>query len=143
MPRALLDINEEHVEDLARRCWTNVEIASHFGCNESTIRRRFAEAANRGRRDGQARLREKQMEVAHSGNPTMLVWMGKQILGQSDKQTVDTTVTRAASELDLAELERYRAAMAEAKLELPPATKRIQHNVTLEVQAEVLPTGSN
>ena len=31
-------------------------------------------------------LRAKQFELAMRGNPTMLVWLGKQELGQSDRQ---------------------------------------------------------
>ena len=34
---------------------------------------------------GRASLRRKQMKVALSGNKTLLIWLGKQYLGQSDK----------------------------------------------------------
>ena len=34
-------------------------------------------------------LREKQYDVAMSGNVSMLIWLGKQVLGQSDKQEVE------------------------------------------------------
>ena len=33
---------------------------------------------------GRTRLRTKQLEVAMSGNPTMLIWLGKNELGQQD-----------------------------------------------------------
>jgi hypothetical protein len=33
-------------------------------------------------------MRRKQMEVAMSGNVTMLIWLGQQYLGQADKETV-------------------------------------------------------
>ena len=33
-------------------------------------------------------LRAKQFELAMRGNPTMLVWLGKQELGQTDRQQV-------------------------------------------------------
>ena len=33
-------------------------------------------------------LRVKQFELAMHGNPTMLVWLGKQELGQTDRQQV-------------------------------------------------------
>jgi hypothetical protein len=34
-------------------------------------------------------LRRWQIEAARKGNPTMLVWLGKQLLGQTDK--IETT----------------------------------------------------
>lgn len=40
--------------------------------------------------EGKASLRRKQMELALAGNPTMLIWMGKQQLGQRDKQDLQT-----------------------------------------------------
>ena len=38
--------------------------------------------------EGKASLRRKQMELALAGNPTMLIWMGKQQLGQRDSADV-------------------------------------------------------
>ena len=37
---------------------------------------------------GKASLRSTQFRVANSGNPTMLIWLGKQCLDQSDKQHI-------------------------------------------------------
>jgi hypothetical protein len=34
---------------------------------------------------GRVALRSKQFELALAGNPTMLIWLGKQVLGQRDK----------------------------------------------------------
>ena len=39
--------------------------------------------------NGKASLRRKQFSVANEGNPTMLIWLGKQWLGQSEKQELD------------------------------------------------------
>ena len=38
---------------------------------------------------GKMSLRRKQYEVATSGNPTMLIWLGKQWLGQAEKQETE------------------------------------------------------
>jgi hypothetical protein len=38
-----------------------------------------------GREHRNASVRRKQFELAMAGNPTMLVWLGKQYLGQHDK----------------------------------------------------------
>ena len=37
---------------------------------------------------GKVSLRRKQFQTAEKGNVTMLIWLGKQYLGQSDKQEV-------------------------------------------------------
>ena len=39
--------------------------------------------------EGKASLRRMQWKAAEAGNPTMLVWLGKNMLDQSDKQAVD------------------------------------------------------
>ena len=43
------------------------------------------EAIERGRAAGQATLRRLQWQQAKAGNPTMLIWLGKQLLGQKDR----------------------------------------------------------
>ncbi|RJQ55930.1 MAG: hypothetical protein C4521_01015 [Actinobacteria bacterium] len=67
---------------------SNVEIAAFFGCDEGTIRKRFSEELTKGRQNGKISLRRKQWEAAKNGNVTMLIWLGKQWLGQSDKQDI-------------------------------------------------------
>lgn len=39
--------------------------------------------------EGRASLRRYQWRAAEEGNPTMLIWLGKQVLGQTDKQNVE------------------------------------------------------
>ena len=86
MARPKLDIDAEQVEKLASYGCTNLEIADFFGCDEGTIRKRFSENLTIGRVNGKIRLRKKQYEVAMQGNVRMLMWLGTQMLGQSDKQ---------------------------------------------------------
>jgi hypothetical protein len=135
MPRQLLDIKAEHVENLASKLWSLREIAAHHNCDESTIRARFPAELRKGRAAGQSRLRDRQMEAALDGQPTMLVWLGKQYLGQSDKLDTTAKVTREASSLDLAELERYRLAMAQADVPALPMQQGVAQNVTIDVEA--------
>tara|TARA_R110000796_G_scaffold167313_3_gene284202 strand:- start:6423 stop:6872 length:450 start_codon:yes stop_codon:yes gene_type:complete len=135
MAKPLLDIKEAHVISLASKLWSGREIASHLGCCESTLRRRFAAAIKQGRDKGTSRLRDRQMEAALDGQPTMLVWLGKQYLGQSDKLDTTAKVTREASSLDMAELERYRLAMSQADVPALPMTKGVSQNVTIDVEA--------
>ena len=40
---------------------------------------------------GKMSLRRKQFEIAQSGNTTMLIWLGKQYLEQTDKSETDNT----------------------------------------------------
>ena len=39
------------------------------------------------------KLAQKQFELAMDGNVTMLVWLGKQYLGQTDKQEMTSEIT--------------------------------------------------
>ena len=68
-----------------------VDIAFVVGCSVDTLERRFRDEIEEGRANGRTRLRQKQLEVALSGNPAMLIWLGKQMLGQSDKQEISNT----------------------------------------------------
>src|SRR4051812_6232412 len=42
-------------------------------------------AIDEGRAQGRVTLRRLQWQQAHAGNPTMLIWLGKQLLGQKDR----------------------------------------------------------
>lgn len=48
----------------------------------------LADAVERGRDQGRATLRRMQWQAAQNGNPAMLIWLGKQLLGQRDKQEI-------------------------------------------------------
>ncbi|MHB0998200.1 MAG: hypothetical protein ACYC27_03060 [Armatimonadota bacterium] len=45
-------------------------------------------ALDRGYEQGKISLRRRQWKTAESGNTTMLIWLGKQYLNQSDQKTV-------------------------------------------------------
>ncbi len=85
MARPKLEIDPKTVEGFAKLGATNCEIADHFGCDEGTIRKRFSEILYKGRADRKIRLRQLQWNLAEKGNLGMLVWLGKQELGQSEK----------------------------------------------------------
>jgi len=87
--RKLLEIKAKDVEALASYGCTNSEIASFFGCDRTTITKRFSRIVAKGRDAGKIRLRKKQFEVAVAGNVSMLIWLGKQVLGQTDKQGIE------------------------------------------------------
>ena len=82
-PRKMVD--EKRVIELASKGLTVQEIAAFENVSHDTITRRFASALEKGRLLCNASLRRKQVELALEGNATMLIWLGKQRLGQSDK----------------------------------------------------------
>tara|TARA_Y100001963_G_C6744960_1_gene431077 strand:+ start:753 stop:1067 length:315 start_codon:yes stop_codon:yes gene_type:complete len=86
------DIDTKEVEKLASYGCTNIEIASFFGCDESLIRKSYSEFITKGQEKGKTKLRKLQWKQAEKGNVPMLIWLGKQVLGQSDKQEIDHNV---------------------------------------------------
>lgn len=62
----------------------DIEIAEWHGIDDNTLRYNFSVSLLKGRLTLSQSLRRKQIEVAMSGNPTMLIWLGKNILGQTD-----------------------------------------------------------
>ena len=62
----------------------DIEIAEWFGVDSNTLRYHFSVELLKGRNTLVQSLRRKQIEVAMGGNPTMLIFLGKNLLGQSD-----------------------------------------------------------
>ena len=58
---------------------------------EGRKRRKFAEVMKRGRAKGRISVRRAQMRLVEAGNPTMIIWMAKQLLGQRDVTPVEVT----------------------------------------------------
>lgn len=79
-------IDEKLVEKLATIMCTMKEIGAVIGCSVDTLERRFAEIIEKGRENGKMSLKRKQYEIAMGGNVTMLIWLGKQHLGQTNKE---------------------------------------------------------
>ncbi len=88
-PKKKIDV--ELVEKLATIHCSVKEISDIVGCHPDTIRNRFSDIIARGKANGKMSLRRKQMEVALSGTPSMLIWLGKQWLGQSESPIDDET----------------------------------------------------
>ena len=80
------DIDTKQLEQLASFGCTNREIASFFGCSEDLIKKSYSSFLTKGRDSGKIRLRKLQWNAAEKGNTPMLIWLGKQILDQTDKQ---------------------------------------------------------
>jgi len=82
-PRKNLDGNL--IRRLAGIGCTNKEIAAVTGVSEDTLERNFAGVIEKGRETAKASLRRFQWKSAAGGNVTMQIWLGKQLLGQTDK----------------------------------------------------------
>ena len=86
-PRKELDAQQ--VEELAAIGCTQVEIATVFGVAEGTIRHNFYDAYKKGHETAKMSLRRLQFAAANRGSVPMLIWLGKQYLGQKDKTILD------------------------------------------------------
>ena len=93
LPRALapkatgrppISIDEDQLRTLARMNCTNAEMAAVLKCSPDTLERRFAATIKAERDAGCASLRRSQWKLALAGHPTLLIWLGKQHLGQKD-----------------------------------------------------------
>src|SRR5271163_4048836 len=86
--KAGIDLAE--LEKLCGLQCTDEEIAAWFNVTTRTIERRrkvkkFASVMDRGKAKGRISVRRQQMKLLESGNATMGVWLGKNILGQVDE----------------------------------------------------------
>jgi hypothetical protein len=84
MARPRLKLSGETVCGMASVGATNVEIAEFLGCSVDTLTRRFAEDLRKQRAGLRIGLRKAQVRVALKGNVAMLIWLGKQMLDQSE-----------------------------------------------------------
>src|SRR6266849_8150183 len=100
-PRKHVDL--EMVERLASIQCTHAEIASALKLSVDTLTRDryFAEVYKRGAESGRKSLRRMQFESALKGNGTMLIWLGKQYLGQSDEGRIEVQQLPTVAELSL------------------------------------------
>lgn len=85
--KAKIDLSE--LEKLCHLNCTDEEIAAWFNVTVRTIMRKrkfpkFAAVMERGRAKGKISVRRMQMRLLEQGNATMGVWLGKQLLGQTD-----------------------------------------------------------
>src|SRR5947208_2347414 len=94
--RSPIRIDLIELEKLSSLQCTDQELAAFFGVSTRTIENRrkqpkYAQAMSRGKAKGRISLRRLQMRIAEAGSPSMSIWLGKQILGQKDVQTLDGT----------------------------------------------------
>lgn len=94
--RPKIEIDWQLFEKLCSIQCTLIEISKVLGCSEDTIERhvekkygdKFAAVFKREASAGKTSLRRAQFKAALNGNVTMQIWLGKQYLGQKDKQEI-------------------------------------------------------
>ena len=95
MARPKKDIDENQVRDLASINCSYEEMALIVGCDEKTLSNRFSQVIKEGRANLKMSLKRMQYELAKKGNATMLIWLGKIILGQRDDSDVGIQAYKA------------------------------------------------
>lgn len=99
MARPRIEIDKEQFEKLCSLQCALIEFASFFNCSEDTIERwcqreykmSFAEVFALKRGVGKISLRRAQFRMAET-NASMAIWLGKQYLGQTEKQEIAVAV---------------------------------------------------
>lgn len=104
MGRPLIEIDPIEVTKLAQLGCKNEEMADFLGCSVDTLDRRFAEEIRKGRADLKLSLRRLQIQSAQKGNVVMMIWLGKQMLGQVERSQID--IAKIPDEIFIEEAKR-------------------------------------
>lgn len=91
MARPKIQIDPKEVYKLAQIGCRIGEIADFLGCSHDVIERRFASELDKGRSELKMSLRRWQLQAAQKGQVAMLIWLGKQMLGQQDHTVLTLT----------------------------------------------------
>ncbi len=94
----------EQIKVLARCHCPDSEIAAFMECGESTLARHFGPLLKEWREAGKSNIRAKQYQMAMQGDRAMLIWVGKQILGQREK--TDIALEKIPDHLMVEEVQR-------------------------------------
>ena len=103
-PRKL--INKEMFENLCEIQCTQHEICTVLNVDDKTLTKwcketygmSFSETYAQKREGGKASVRRMQFLTAQDGNPTMQIWLGKQMLNQTDKTEEELEKIKADTE---------------------------------------------
>jgi hypothetical protein len=98
-PRKIIDW--EKVDRLIEAGCSGHEIAPAIGIDSDTLYSRcvhdngstYSDYSAKLKAKGEGLIKAKQFQLAMSGNPSMLIWLGKNRLGQSDKAQIEQTNT--------------------------------------------------
>lgn len=93
MARPRKEIDQKQFENLCGLQCTKLEICGWFDITDKTLdswckrtyNKGFSEVYAQKREKGKISLRRAQFQLAEKGNATMLIWLGRQYLGQTDR----------------------------------------------------------
>lgn len=91
------EFDQKNFESLCQMQCTQEEICQFFSCSEKTLNRwcretygfNFSQVFHEKRGVGRISLRRAQFQAAINGNASLLIWLGKQYLGQSESAGTD------------------------------------------------------
>jgi hypothetical protein len=78
-------IDTVQLQKLATLGCTNKEMADFFGCSADLLEKSYSEFLTKGRAQQKMRLRQLQWRACENGNVSMLIFLGKNMLGQQDR----------------------------------------------------------
>jgi hypothetical protein len=110
-PRVIL--NAKKIGKLAFAGCKNSEIAFILGCDDETLTNNYSRILDKKRAERKAKLRTAQTFKAMMGDTTMLIWLGKQELEQTDKQMFDGNL-RHTHQLSMEDLQGSLSKYGEA-----------------------------
>jgi len=84
-----IEIDENRVRELAYSGNPDTDIARLVSCSVDTLNRRFQDVLDVARAQRRADLRDAQWKAVLKGDKTMLVWLGKNELDQSDRTVTE------------------------------------------------------
>ncbi len=88
--RKKIDLDESQIQRLAEIHCNWKEIAYIMGVSVDTLKRNYTESVEMGKAMGKIQLRRAQWRNAvEKDNVTMQIWLGKNVLGQSDNPISD------------------------------------------------------
>ena len=131
-PPAKIDLDA--VERAASIGCTAEEIAAIVGVGRRTLfdhmerDPEITAAIERGKDKGRATLRRMQWQGAQKGNATMLIWLGKQMLGQKDRHEIDlNTPVSGADDAALIAIATAGGGAAVTPEEVPHRPRNVVH----------------
>ncbi len=86
--RPRVEIDEAVLFELAKIHCTLDEMGHILGCAASVLSTRFSNVIEDAKAQGRASLRRSMYLKAKDGNVQILIWLGKNVLGQADRQDV-------------------------------------------------------
>ena len=92
MGRPNKKVDEKVIANLSQIGCTQEEIGSVIGISARTLQRRFSDLVEDNKNIGKASLRKRMWASALKGNPNMMIWLSKNVLGMKDRTVQETVV---------------------------------------------------